>query len=84
MRGKLYPLFIAKHDKADQIHVHVYLAAMYLVAICRLLCSEEYLSKNCAVLRKFTSVWHFGIIMQGFSFFQAVSVPNLTNYGYLL
>ena len=35
MRGKLYPLFIAKHDKADQIHVHVYLAAMYLVATCR-------------------------------------------------
>ena len=32
MRGKLYPLFIAEHDKADQIRVHVDLAAMYLVA----------------------------------------------------
>ena len=35
MRGKLYALFIAPHHQADQIHVHVYLAAIYIVAICR-------------------------------------------------
>ena len=35
MRGKFYSLLFAKHDKADQIHVNVYLAAMYFVAICQ-------------------------------------------------
>ena len=35
MRGKFYSLLFAKHDKADQIHVNVYLAAMNFVAICQ-------------------------------------------------
>ena len=34
MRGKLYSLLFANHDKTDQIQVNVYLAAMYFVAIC--------------------------------------------------